>query len=164
MTYRIKNMKQIAQPAIARKSITKSNRRGIASLPVILLLGGVILEVGIAGAFLLVYLNNSIYGTRLANEALEASHSGINDAILRTIVDKDCGGSSATCPGDPYTLSVGRATAQVTICKDTCTPVGQTKITSLGRIFTKQHTLVAILNVSSTTGWVTVESIEEENQ
>ena len=54
---------------------------GIASLPAILLLGGIIIEIGIAGSFLLFYLNNSIYGTKLANEALTVAQSGFDDAV-----------------------------------------------------------------------------------
>ena len=121
-------------------------RTGIASLPVILLLGGIIIEIGIAGAFLLVYLNNSLYGTRLANQALEAAHSGVNDAILRIIVDKDL-------TADSYELQVGNTQATVTIADNI--------VTSVGQAFTKQHRLVATLTVSSTTGLVAIESIQE---
>lgn len=130
-------------------------KKGIASLPVILLLGGIIITIGITGAFLLIYLNNSLYGTRLSNEALEAAQSGINDAIMRVIVNKDL--------IDSYEITLGSSTATVTICKDVCdgVSIGQDKITSVGRSFTKQHQLVAVLNVSSTTGWVTIQSIEE---
>lgn len=135
-------------------------KRGIASLPVILLLGGIIIEIGVAGAFLLVYLNNSLYGTRLANEALEAAHSGVNDAMMRIIVDKN----TNTSP-DSYYLTVGGRTANVTICKD-CSDVGtgKTKVTAVGQALTKQHRLVAILNVDPDTGVVSIVSVSEVTQ
>ena len=123
-------------------------KKGIASLPVILLLGGIMIEIGIAGAFLLIYLNNSLYGARLASEALEAAHSGINDAVMRVIVDKNV--------TDTYDLNVGRAVTTVTIEPNS--------ITSFGRAFTKRHTLVAELTINQTTGFVTIDSIQESTQ
>lgn len=136
--------------ATSSKSYSKF---GIASLPVILLLGGIIIEIGIASTFLLVYLNNSIYGIRLSNEALEGAHSGINDAVMRVILDKNF--------NEAYDLTVGRASVDISVCKDVCV-ANRHEVTAIGRAFTKQHKLVAILNVSSTTGFVEIESIVED--
>ncbi len=130
-------------------------RWGIASLPVILLIGSIIIEIGVAGTLLLVYLNNSLYGNRLGNEALAGAQSGIDDGIMRVILDKNLSAS--------YSLTVGRANVDVTICKDACVglSVGQDAITATSRVLTKEHTLVAILNVSSTSGLVETVSLKE---
>ena len=138
-------------------------RSGIASLPAILLMGAVIVEVGVASIFLLTYLNNSVYGVRLSEQALMAARSGVNDAISRVILNKNCGADSscAPLPPDTYTVTVGGASADVSICKDSCAGSGKDEIISIGHAFTKQHRVVAILVVDSFTGLVTIESIKD---
>jgi len=133
-------------------------KRGIASLPAILLFGSILIEIGIAGAFLVYYLNNSVYGTRLTNEAIVIAQTGIDDALLRIVLDKTC--PNATCLAE-YTLTIGRGTASVTICKDTCAGVGKDQITVIGRALTKQRQLIAIVSVDATTGLVTVDSLQD---
>lgn len=139
--------------------------RGIASLPVMLLLGGIMVEIAIAGAFLLTYLNNSVYGTRLSDQAFLAAQTGINDAVLRIILNKNCGSDGNCAPVYPstYTITTSGATAEVSICKGTCIP-GKHQIISIGRALTKQHQLIATVNVDGLTGLVTVESIVDESQ
>lgn len=139
-------------------------RSAIASLPAILLMGAVIVEVGVASIFLLSYLNNSVYGVRLSEQALMAARSGINDAISRVILNKNCGADSgcAPLPPDTYTVTAEGASAQVSICKDSCAGSGKDEVVSVGRSFTKQHRLVAILVVDSFTGLVTVQSIKDQ--
>ena len=141
-----------------KKVKLKIENKGIASLPAIVLLAGVIVELGIAGALLTFYLNNTIYASRLSNEALLAAQTGIADATSKIVHDKSC--PNASCPSS-YTLSVGEGSADVTICKDTCAGVGKHQITAIGRSAAKEHTLVAVLAVNSTTGKVTTESIKE---
>ncbi len=132
--------------------------RGIASLPAILLFGSIIIEIGIAGAFLVYYLNTSLYGTRIANQALVAAQAGIDDGVLKIIQDRTC--PNATCSSD-YQLSFETAGAHVIICKDTCAGAGKTQITSIGQALTKQRQLIAILSVDSITGLVSVDSVLE---
>jgi len=141
------------------------SKSGVASLPVILLLGVIIVEIGIATTFLLSYLNTSLYGIRLSNQALAAAHSGVNDAISKIILNKNCG-ADVSCPATPYTFAVGSTTAEVSICKDACSGSpqivpGQDKIVSVGRALTKQQRVVAVVSVDSTTGLVTIDSIQE---
>lgn len=146
---------------------TQNLKRGIASLPLILLLGAIIIEVSIASVFFLSYLNTSVYGTRMANQALVAAQTGINDAILRIIANKECG-VDPSCSDSPYDIVINDNTATVTICKNTsgCPGVpaildGQHRVTSLGKALTRQRKLVAILTVDPTTGLVTVDSIKD---
>lgn len=123
-----------------------------------LLLGGVIIEIAIAVAFLAYYFNTTIFATRLTAEALAAAQAGVDDAIIRVVLNKNCPDSS--CPS-PYTLTVNRATTDVTICKDTCAGVGKHEITSTGNSLNKKKKLRAVIQVDSTTGEVRTESITE---
>ena len=136
---------------------------GIASLPAILLMGAIIVEVAVASVFLLTYLNNSVYGARLSEQALVAARSGINDAVSRVILNKDCGADAGCAPlyPDTYTITVEGAYVDVSICKDTCVS-GKHQVVAIGRALTKQHRVVAVLTVDSFTGLVTVDSIKDQ--
>jgi len=129
-------------------------KNGIASLPVIILLGGIVMEIGIAGAVLLFYLNNSLYGTKLANEALSVAQSGVNDAIFQVILDK-------STSGDIPAFAVGNGTAEVSIAQSCGVSDCVVTITSTGTVLTREHTIVAELNVNSDTGLVSITSILE---
>lgn len=136
------------------------NKKGIASLPAILLLGGIIIEIGIAGAFLLFYLNTNVYGARLTNEATLAAQSGIQDAVLRLTLD-------STWTGGSYSIAVGSRTADIDVCKATCpvaSPVGIGRyyVVSTGNALTRRSRLVAVISVDDVTGLVGIESIKEE--
>lgn len=138
---------------------THNSQRGIASLPLILLLGAIIIEVSIASVFFLSYLNTSVYGTRMASEALIAAQAGINDGLLRVVTNNAADDLT-------YSMSIGNATADVSICKggNVACPailIGQHQITSVGKALTRQHRLVAVLSVD-VYGLVYIESIKEQ--
>jgi hypothetical protein len=133
-------------------------RRGVASLPAIILFGGLMVEIGLAGAFLIYYLNNSLYGTRLSQAALVAAQAGIEDGMLKVILDKSC--PNISCPAS-YSIETDSGTADVVICKDSCSGAGTTQITSTGSSLTRKHKIVAVLTVNTTTGLVTKDSITE---
>jgi hypothetical protein len=136
-------------------------RRGIASLPVVLLFGGIIIEIAVTGAFLLFYLNNSIYGTKLSNEALITAQAGVDDAVLKIILNKMCPDAGCLPSGPTYTLSVGRGSASVTIERNA--PVtGKHRVTSVGTVLTKQHQLIAVIDVDESTGLSVIDSITDE--
>ena len=136
-----------------------TSRKGVASLPAIILFGGLMVEIGLAGAFLIYYLNNSLYGTRLSQAALVAAQAGIDDGILKVILDKDC--PNINCPAN-YSITTESGNADVVICKDSCSGSGTTQITSTGYSLTRKHKIVAILNVNNTSGLVTKVSVTEE--
>ncbi|MEE8131929.1 MAG: hypothetical protein V3T98_02695 [Candidatus Paceibacterota bacterium] len=131
----------------------KANK-GIVALPVMLLLGGIIVEIGIAGLLISYFFIQSNLGIRLSAEALAAAQSGIQDATIKIIRDKNF------TPGS-YSINIGNRSAQITVCKDTCAGSGKHQVTSLGIAQKKQRQIQAILNVNSTTGEVKVESIKE---
>ncbi len=133
--------------------------KGIASLPAILLFGGIIIEIGIVSALLVYYLNNTLYANRLSDQALAAAQTGIEDGILKVVQDKTC--PNAACPSS-YQIETTTGTATITICKDSCAGTGKTEISSTGASLTKKHKLVATLSVDQTTGEVIVDNIQEE--
>lgn len=142
----------------------RKNQSGFASLPVVLLLGGLIIEAAITGAFVLYYVNSGVYATKLAQQASLVARAGIDDAILRIIMNPECGGTAvASCPGtaEPYTLSINGSTASVLILKDTPAN-GQTEITAVGSAGGKQHRIVAVVTTSSTMPLTTISTITDE--
>lgn len=131
---------------------------GVATLPVIILIGGVLIEIGIAGAFMAYFLSQSGFGIKLSEEALAVARAGIQDAEMKIVRDKNF----VLCPSsDPCILNVGNNSTQIIVCKDTCAGTGKFEITSLGSAFTKRRQIRAILSVSSTTGEVELESEKE---
>ena len=133
-------------------------RGGVSALPTVLLLGGIIIEISIAIAFLTYIFNQTNFAARLSSEALAIAKAGVADAIVRVINNKDC--PVAGCPAF-YTLSINNRTAAITICKDTCAGIGKTQIESSGAAFLQNRKLRAVLNVNPTTGKVDIESVQE---
>jgi len=135
-----------------------------ATLPIVLLIGGLVIEIGIAGAFIAYYLSQSGFGVKLSAEALAAAKAGIQDAKMRIVRNKNFIPSP-----NPYTLSIGNNSAQITVCKELKTVstacdtamAGKFEITSLGTAFTKRRQVQAILYINSTTGEMKLESEEE---
>lgn len=150
------------------KSYTSKIGKGAAALLTVLMIGGIVVEIGIAFLFITYFLGQSGFGVKLSAEALAAAQAGIQDGIMKVVRDKTI---NYTTSGSPYTLTVSSRSAEVTICKDlktvstacdTSTGMsGKHEITSLGKAFTKRRKLRAILNVNSTTTEVQVESIQE---
>ncbi len=130
--------------------------KAAATLPVVLLIGGLIAELGIAGAFVAYYFAQSGLGVKLSEEALAAARAGIQDAKIRIVRNKNFIPSP-----NPYTLTVGNRTAQITVCKDTCAGTNKFQITSLGMALTKRRQVQAIFYVDNNTGEVKLESEKE---
>ncbi|NCO89682.1 hypothetical protein GW883_02155, partial [Candidatus Wolfebacteria bacterium] len=125
------------------------NTKAAATLPVILLVGGLIVEIGITGAFIAYFLSQSGFGIKLSEEALAAARAGIEDAKIRIVRDKNFNPSP-----NPYTLIVGSRSSQVTICKDICVGADKFQVDSLGIAFNKRRKIRAVIYVNSLTGEV----------
>jgi len=142
----------------------RSKVRGVATLPVVLLVGGLAIEIGIAGAFIAYFLGQSGFGVKLSAEALAAAKAGIQDAKMRIVRNKNFIPSP-----NPYTLTIGNNSAQITVCKELKTVStacdtamsGKFEVTSLGIAFPKRRQVRAILYINGTTGEVKVESEKE---
>lgn len=138
--------------------------KGAAALPIVLLVGSLLVEIGIAGSFIAYYLSQSGFGVKLSAEALAAAKAGIQDAKMRIVRNKNFIPSL-----NPYTLNIGNNSAQITVCKEkktvstACDTAMDDKfeVTSLGMAFTKRRQVQAILYVDSTTGEMKLESEKE---
>jgi len=132
------------------------SKKGAAALPVIILLGGIIVELGIAGSVLLFYLNNSLYGSLLASRALNAAQSGTNEAVRQIILKE---GTS-----NPFVLTLDASSAEVDIARD-CVTYGpdncRVTITSVGKSLNREHTVETTLDVDSNTGEVDIIAVKE---
>ena len=60
----------------------------MTALPTVLLIGGVIIEIAIAGVFIVYFLGQSSFGVKWSAEALAAGRTGVYDAVLKIIREK----------------------------------------------------------------------------
>jgi len=127
--------------------------RGATLLPLVIMIGLVIVELGVAMAFVVYLSNLSSYGTRLAQEALFGARSGIDDAILKIIRDKNF--SSAG-----YALTVGRVNVWVVV-EQNQPLTNQDRITSTGTVLLRQKQYQAIVSVDPQTLVVSLVSLTE---
>lgn len=122
-------------------------------LPLVLVVGTVMIEFGIALSFVIYMANLSSYGNRLSNEAFLAARSGVNDAILRIIRDKNFSSTG-------YSLTIGRGTA--TIVVESGQPsTNQDRITSTGTVLIRQKKLQAIVGIDPNNSSVEIISMQE---
>jgi len=129
------------------------NNLGVTLLPLVIMIGLVIVELGLAMAFVVYSSNLSSYGTRLAQEALFGARSGIDDAILKIIRDKNF--SSAG-----YALTVGRVNVWVVV-EQNQPLTNQDRITSTGTVLLRQKQYQAIVSVDPQTLVVSLVSLTE---
>jgi len=131
------------------------NKKGLSALPVLLILGATLVEVVIVSVVLSNTIGLTRFNERLSAEAFGAARSGAQDAILRVIRDKDC-------PADPqcasYSLTVGDRTADVTI-SDLSGGVIRIRSTGTARLRIRQ--VEVLLGVSTSTGEVSLQSLDE---
>lgn len=134
------------------------NKNGIAALPLVLMLGGLITAITVSLLMANLLSTQSEFGLRLNSQAFAASQSGIQDAMLRIIRDKTFASS--------YTINFADgSSADITVCRDAIAPVcvglGKDKITSLGKSQGRNRKFQAIVNVDAVTGEMILESITE---
>lgn len=127
--------------------------RGVSALPMILLIGGIVIEFAVAIGFLMFLINNTNFGARLSAEALVAARAGIDDGIRRVIRNMSY--------NTTYDLTVGSRAVTVAIAANTPT-TNKTRIVATGSAGTRQRQLVAVLQIDPITGEVVIESITEQ--
>lgn len=140
---------------------TRSWRDGQMTLPFVLLIGGIIVQVAIAGAFVTYFLSNSGYGERLSVRAAASAESGIRDAMVKITQNKEFlsdGGNTS------YSVSVSNETndtALITVMRETANGKYLYTVTSLGTAVSRQKKYTARIFVTPITGQVELESIQE---
>lgn len=133
-----------------------NQRKAAAALPMVLLIGGVIVEIAIAGAFIAYYLSQSGFSIKMSAEAYAAAQAGVQDVLIRIIREK-----SFNPDPNPYILTVGNREAQITVCKDVCVGTDKYEITSLGIAFNQRRQLRAVISINPFNGQAFIESIQE---
>ncbi len=126
-------------------------------MPTILLIGGIITEIAIAGVLIAFILSNSGWGERLSAQALAAAKAGTEDALIKITVDKDYFSAPTG-----YSFSVDNRVAEVVVTKDPVGyPSGVHRIISSGKALGRQRKLETILVVDNDTGKVDLKSTKE---
>ncbi len=134
-----------------------------------LLLGGIIIEIAIAIAFLAYYFNTLNLSSRLISESLEAARAGAQDAIIKIVLNKNC--PNANCPATYSLTTANGRVANVTIshpgavlpCSpDPANPAStQTQVDSVGTALNRNRKVRALLNVDCLSGQVDTVSFNE---
>jgi len=126
----------------------------MAMLPLVVVLGGVMIEVVTVSSFIAYSVGQVGYGEKLSSEAYSTAYSGAVDAIRKIIRNKDFYDSGG------YTLTVGERSAVIVVVKD-YPDVGKTRITSTATALFRQRKIQADVKINTTTGKVDVISFEE---
>ncbi|HOV88521.1 MAG TPA: hypothetical protein PLB74_00435 [Candidatus Paceibacterota bacterium] len=125
-------------------------QRAFSLLPVVLITGIIVAEVGVALSFIMYLTNSASYGARLSQEAFYGARSGINDAFLKVIRNKDF-----YSPG--YNFTVGKANVNVVVTQTG----GGVTITSTGTVLNRQRKLQAVISIDADTGEAALFSLQE---
>lgn len=136
--------------------VTRCPRRGIAVLPVMLLIGSIIIEIAIVGGILAFFASTSNLAIRASQEALFTARAGVEDALIKIVRDKDFIPSA-----NPYTLSINSGAATTTATISITSPATQRTIIATSTVIHRTKTIKAKVNVDSTTGKVTIVLFEE---
>ena len=121
-----------------------------------MLVGGIIVEIALAGVFTAYFLSAANLGDKLATRAASAAYSGIQDAMVKITRDKEYGTRS-------YPLPVKDDTANINITKSDDPGGGAYVYTieSVARAGSRQKKFVATLVVNNISGKTALQSIEE---
>src|SRR3989338_6116048 len=134
------------------------HEKGFSTLPAILFLGGLLVEIAIALTLLLHLVGQTSFAARASAEAYEAARGGLEDGIIKVVRNKQCPTSGCA---SPYTVSAGDQQATVSLCKDTCAGAGRTAIVSVGPALLFARNLRAVVAPDALTGKTDILSIEE---
>ena len=163
-----------SQKNIEMKKII-SRQQGIAALATTLLLGGIVVEIALAGVLAVTYLTSANAGARFSAEARAAAESALSEALLRTIRHKNLQGNSPNEWNRSISFTVGNATAKAVVCRRLegslhtidagCNPAGNAsggeyEIIATGALFTKRYELLVDVSVDPVSGKVSVLSVK----
>ncbi len=133
--------------------------KGVVALVTVLLLGAVLTEIALAGMFVVYVLNTSSFGLRSSSVALAAAQSGVDDALLQLVRNKDYVGSYSLLPSLDTTVDVVNAGLP---CGSVLPILPKSvTITSKGIAGLQRRKLQADVVVDCATGEVRVVSIKE---
>jgi len=129
-------------------------KKGFSLLPTVLVTSIIIAEVGIALSFVMYMASSASFASRLLQEAYLCAKSGVNDALLKTIRNKDFSAESG------YNLTLGRCGANIVVQKDVPAQ-NATTVTVTATVLNRKKTLQAVISIDSDTGVATLYSLQE---
>src|SRR3989338_1605713 len=147
------------------QSAKRKAYEGAAALTTTLLIGGLIIEMGLAAAFLFSLLNFTNYGVRLAAEGVAGAAAGIEDGFLRVVRDKcfistgydfDFGGAMVVA------VKVERPPTGPS-CEEVASGVETRIVTATASLFTKRRRMRGTAEVDMKTGLVNIIKREEQS-
>jgi len=148
-----------------QKTLTFQSSKGAGqvALPFILLVGGLIVEIVIAGLLVSFFVSASALGERLSVRALAAANAGIDDAIVRISSNKEFTNVNCSVPIE-YNITVGDDTVLVSVCRtvDGINNVYNYTIEAEATARNRQRKLAAEVVVNQTTGTLSLKSLEEQ--
>lgn len=131
-------------------------KQGVISLTTVLIVSTVIVETALVGLSIAYLVGEEGFGLKSSRHATVAARSGMNDAILKIINNKDYLGQSYTLPVDIYETDV-------TITRNAIdTRYARYDIDSLGKSLGKRIKISGVIIVDEYSGEVTVQSFQEK--
>ncbi len=130
--------------------------RGVAVLPVMILIGAIIIEIAIVGGVLAFYNSTSNLSVRASQEALFTARSGAQDAILKLIRDKDLVPVTYSLPNPS---GVSTSTAQINI---SAVSGGIRIIVATSTVSRRTKTVKVVVNIDGSNGKIDIVSFSEE--
>lgn len=131
---------------------------GQTALPFMLVIGGIIIEVIIAGALIAFFVNNMILGERLAIRSLSAANVGVQDAAMKISNNKEL----ASAGSHDYSMDVGEDVVDIEISRSSSGGSYVFTVTSTASANNQQSRLVAVFIVNQRTGRISLSSITEQ--
>ncbi|RJP45820.1 hypothetical protein C4587_00300 [Candidatus Parcubacteria bacterium] len=119
--------------------------RGQAALSFVFLVGAVIVLIGTSLAFLAISFVNSSFGLQASQRALAVGTSGVHDALLQLVRNKDFSDTLG------YAVPVGADTATVTVAQNV-PAAGQATVVSRGAVSVFRRTLTVVVSIHPLTG------------
>ena len=128
--------------------------QGQATISFILLLGGIIMEVAIAGALVMYFAGNAGAQEQFLARARTAAYAGIRDAQLKIMRNKEL-------PVSSYTFFVGKDVASTTIARTVLAGTYRYDVHAQGIALRRVYPMYATFFVDETTGIVSLQSLQE---
>jgi hypothetical protein len=140
-------------------NVSLFSRRGQATLSFIILIGGVILQVAIAGSVVGYFSTSSRFSERLSTRAMAAATAGLRDGQIRISRDRNYAASPTS-----YSFDVGTDTVEVSISRvaDDANGVYIYTVSSVGTALARKKRLVGTIFANQNNGLLELKSVEEE--
>jgi len=145
---------------------TIKKQNGGTALFVILILGLVVVEIASASLLASYLVGQQGIATKRTQEIEAASWSGIDDALLSVIRDKNFTPSS-----NPYTLTIGQITVSVLVCRELTAATSTTsceiptllnayQVLSTATLIGQKSSFLGTISFDDTTGKASLQALQ----